>query len=367
MSFPCLALLLPLAQGSVQQVWPSGPDTLGLVVTEGSRLAVTFDPTTSTVLGSVGVTGYPYDCALTGDLRTALVGTNFYGLRFLTIEDGVPSLAPGVSSVFLGGDGHAIELTPDDRFALIATSDGSVNVVDVAARLRVDRYVNGPASNLDCVAVDDAGRVLVGDVDAYTVELLQLDASGILMSTGAVLPIAPDDPQGLTFLPGSSHALVLARSGRLYSFSVPGMQVVNVVKLPNSSSSLGGPGYSFRVWRPGESVLVRTRDDVLSIGYGSESGRLDDLRWLSPLPPANVQSLTFGADYLGLDPSRGRVWTSLVDDDLIPLRGLQARDIRTGAVVDEIVDPIFDNPGPMTMRTRSSGSVRSRSDPQPWN
>ena len=340
---------------------------VGVVAFPGNWIGI-LDARTQTVstpflvdeLGSAG--GGLFDVVITPNRRTALV-SNFgdSAVYFIDISDRTaPSVLGSVTLSFFAED---IALTPDGRYALVTDGGFSpkIAVIDVANRVLVEEYedTTAPTPNaFQAVAVAADGKtVLTIDYAGGKVNTLTLDAVGHLTYVGNIdvsnggtfLPVNVSiSPNGKTAIvagmPTATDPIVPADNMRfpVLEITAPGVVTLNnyvVVgpRLIGSQSIVFNPSgtkaYAYCVQEDPDPLDLITPNDLIVTLNVDEPGLVSDAG-LTTEVNFIATSQYFGVDTIAIDRTGRYLFVSNMTSGGI--NQLQVVDVKTGTLVKTI-------------------------------
>lgn len=309
-------------------------------------------------LGSVG--GGLFDVVITPNRKTALV-SNFgdSAVYFIDMRDRTaPSVLGSVTLSFFAED---IALTPDGRYALVTDGGFSpkIAVIDVANRVLVEEYEDTTAptpNSFQAVAVAKDGKtVLTVDYFAGKVNTLTLDAAGHLTYVGNmdVSNGGTFHPVNISISPNGKTAIVAGGASAtdpivpadnmrfpVLEITAPGVVTLNnyVVVSPRLIASqsivfnpLGTKAYANCVQEdpdpldlitPNNVIVELNVDDPGLVSYSGNSAEVDFVG----------QSQLFGVDTIAIDLTGRYLYVSNMTLSGA-MNHLQVLDVKTGTVV----------------------------------
>jgi len=343
---------------------------VGVVAFSGGWLGV-IDARTQTVstpflIGQQGTAGGGlFDVVITPNRRTALV-SNFGDstVYFIDITDRTaPSALGSVTLSFFAED---IALTPDGRYALVTDGGFSptIAVIDVVNRTLVEEYVDTTAptpNSFQAVAVAADGKtVLTVDYFGAKVNTLTIDAAGHLTYVGNidVSNGGTFNPVNVSISPNGKTAIVAGVATSpdplvtpyadnmrfpVLDITAPGVVTLNdlvvVAARINASQSivfnpLGTKAYAFCVQEdPDTTDLIVPNNaivglDVSRTGLVTDAGSTMEVNFVG-------QSQLFGVDTIAIDRTGRYLYVSNMTLSGA-MNQVQVLDVKTGIVVKTI-------------------------------
>lgn len=327
---------------------PLGARTLGMVADNTTATVTIFDADTDTVLGSVTIASAGLaigDVLITPDQTRGFV-TNFNSEVFvIDLTASPPRLAEGTNPIPIANNGEDLSISPDGTFLLV--SDGlfsqPVSVIDIAKQAEISTLSIGTDTNSIDVCSD--GSVLATSSADATVRRLVLSEDGTLKDTGEVLSLGFSEPNNVLCAPGAMSGLVITRSGaEMTSFTIPGLERVDVRALSGPSSGISGLVDSAE-----ERVIARSNGEssgstgfIDVFRYNAQKAALD-IEPLLSLPISGAPEF-YGMDQMALHPNKTKLYVSEPD-------ALRVYDANTGVPLTSISNPNIVRPTGVTVVT----------------
>ncbi len=313
-------------------VIPATAQTIGMVADRDGSVIV-FDADADIVMGSVALpTGGRTvgDCAMTADETLGFVTDYQFRIWVIDLTTSPPSLASGTNPISISNNGEDLAITHDQKY-LLACDGGNIqpiSIVDISSRMEINTF--SLATDCNSIDVCDGGSVLVTSVDGGTVRRLIIDGSGNLTDTGEELFTGASGssvgPNNVFCAPNGKSGIVVLRSGRIQSFTIPGLDLVH-----DRALSKVGKGLSGLVHLAGDRVFVRGNGSAVdAFGYDCNSAALSAVPlWSIPISSA----VTFyGMDQMALNPGGTKLYVSQHG-------ALNVYDASTGTLQHAIIDP----------------------------
>jgi WD40 repeat protein len=320
---------------------------LGMVADNTTASVTIFDADTDTVLGSVRIetAGLAIgDVLVTPDQTRGFV-TNFNSEVFvIDLTASPPRLAEGTNPIPIANNGEDLSISPDGKFLLV--SDGlfsqPVSVIDIAKQAEMSTLSVGTDTNSIDVCSD--GSVLATSSADATVRRLVLSEDGTLKDTGEVLSLGFGEPNNVLCAPGAMSGLVITRGAEMTSFTIPGLERVDVRALSGTSSGISGLVDSAE-----ERVIARSNGEssgstgfIDVFRYNAQKATLD-IEPLLSLPISDAPEF-YGMDQMALHPNKTKLYVSEPD-------ALRVYDANTGVPLTSISNPGIVRPTGVTVVT----------------
>lgn len=303
-TFKSIAVLLcaPIISGAAYAA------SLGMVADSGAGVFRLFDAQTDVVLasfhGSEGLISG--DCVLSQDESTGFASHAGNRISVFELTDTTAGKQVKFSSIEISNTGVDMSLSPDGQL-LVSAGAGHIyeplSVVDVVNKTELF----SASLFLDHTSAEfcDDGTLLVttsyGDSFAmphdnaiYDVRISvdgELRLSGNRLSSGA-------QPNNSSCAPGSRAGVLLDREAGLTSFTLPGMQKADYVKLH------GAIAVAAVFNQAGDRLYVRTTQTVEAFYFNPFNGTLK-ADWVQPVA---FSSEYFGIDQIALDLDSGKLY-----------------------------------------------------------
>jgi hypothetical protein len=323
-------------------VIPATAQTIGMVADRDGAVIV-FDADADIVMGSITLpTGGRTvgDCAMTADQTLGFVTDFQFRIWVIDLTASPPALASGTNPINISNNGEDLTITFDQKY-LLACDGGNIqpiSVVDIATRTEINTF--SLADDCNSIEVCAGGSVLVTSEDNGTVQRLTVDASGNLTDTGELLSTGfgfSTGPNNVFGAPNGRSGIVVLRSGRIWSFTIPGLGLVDDRAL--SGTGIGLSGLADPV---GARLFVRSSGGwVDAFGYDCSSAALS----AAPLWSIEVSTgpTFFGMDQMAQHPNGTKLYVSQPG-------ALNVYDASTGALLNAITHPSIQEPTGVSFR-----------------